>query len=30
LQRQLATFRSGNVELRTYFTQLCESLGALQ
>jgi two-component sensor histidine kinase len=28
LQRQLSTSKGGNVELRTYFTQLCESLGA--
>ncbi|WP_249691060.1 histidine kinase dimerization/phosphoacceptor domain -containing protein [Stappia sp. WLB 29] len=28
LQRQLSTSSGGTVELRTYFTQLCESLGA--
>ena len=28
LQKQLSTSKGGNVELRTYFTQLCESLGA--
>lgn len=28
LQRQLSTSTGGNVELRTYLTQLCESLGA--
>ena len=28
VQRQLSTSKGGNVELRTYFTQLCESLGA--
>ena len=28
LQRQLSTSSGGNVELRTYFTQLCQSLGA--
>ena len=28
LQRQLSTSNGGNVELRTYFTQLCQSLGA--
>lgn len=28
LQKQLSTSPDGNVELRTYFTQLCESLGA--
>ena len=28
VQRQLSTSRGGNVELRPYFTQLCESLGA--
>ena len=28
LQRQLAATRPGDVELRPYFTQLCESLGA--
>ena len=28
VQRQLSTSPGGNVELRTYFTQLCESLGA--
>src|SRR3546814_3604496 len=29
LQQQLAASRLGDVELRGYFTQLCESLGAL-
>src|SRR3546814_2377879 len=28
LQQQLAASRLGDVELRGYFTQLCESLGA--
>jgi PAS domain S-box-containing protein len=28
VQRQLSTSGGGDVELRTYFTQLCESLGA--
>jgi len=28
LQRQLSTSQGGTVELRTYFTQLCQSLGA--
>lgn len=28
LQRQLSTSKGGNVELRAYFIQLCESLGA--
>lgn len=28
LQQQLAASRLGHVELRTYFTQLCESIGA--
>lgn len=28
VQRQLSTSSAGTVELRTYFTQLCESLGA--
>lgn len=28
LQRQLSTSSGGNVELRPYFTQLCQSLGA--
>lgn len=28
LQRQLSTSPGGSVELRTYFTQLCQSLGA--
>jgi two-component sensor histidine kinase len=28
VQKLLSTSRGGNVELRTYFTQLCESLGA--
>lgn len=28
LQRQLSTTTGGNVELRTYLTQLCQSLGA--
>ena len=28
LQRQLSTSNGGNVELRTYLTQLCQSLGA--
>ncbi len=28
LQRQLSTSAGGNVELRTYLTQLCQSLGA--
>jgi two-component sensor histidine kinase len=28
LQKQLSTSKGGNVELRSYFTQLCESLGA--
>lgn len=28
LQRQLSTSTGGNVELRTYLTQLCQSLGA--
>ena len=28
LQRQLSTSSGGKVELRTYFTQLCQSLGA--
>lgn len=28
LQRQLSTSSGGQVELRTYFTQLCQSLGA--
>jgi two-component sensor histidine kinase len=28
VQRQLSTSSGGNVELRSYFTQLCESLGA--
>lgn len=28
LQRQLSTSSGGNVELRTYLTQLCQSLGA--
>jgi two-component sensor histidine kinase len=28
LQRQLSTSRGGDVELRAYFTQLCQSLGA--
>ena len=28
VQKQLSTSPGGNVELRTYFTQLCESLGA--
>ncbi|MDI6029502.1 histidine kinase dimerization/phosphoacceptor domain -containing protein [Corticibacterium sp. UT-5YL-CI-8] len=28
VQKQLSTSKGGNVELRTYFTQLCESLGA--
>ncbi|ANK76821.1 MULTISPECIES: histidine kinase dimerization/phosphoacceptor domain -containing protein [Ensifer] len=28
VQRQLCTSGAGSVELRTYFTQLCESLGA--
>ncbi|QEE46661.1 histidine kinase [Rhizobium sp. WL3] len=28
LQRQLSTSAGGNVELRAYFTQLCQSLGA--
>ena len=28
VQRQLSTSSGGSVELRTYFTQLCESLGA--
>lgn len=28
VQRQLSTSSGGNVELHTYFTQLCESLGA--
>jgi two-component sensor histidine kinase len=28
LQRQLSTSKGGSVELRPYFTQLCQSLGA--
>jgi len=28
VQKQLSTSKAGKVELRTYFTQLCESLGA--
>ncbi|NMG38403.1 PAS domain-containing protein [Chelativorans sp. ZYF759] len=28
LQRQLSTSKGGNVELKTYLTQLCQSLGA--
>lgn len=28
VQKQLSTSQAGKVELRTYFTQLCESLGA--